>query len=64
NVSDVMHPTGNCGQLRGAGIIPKGEKNFTGQRGNPSGVWHAFWTTEVIAAAISMVVYRKSVKLK
>lgn len=30
----------------------------------PTGVWHAFWTTEVIAAAISMVVYRKSVKLK
>ena len=30
----------------------------------PTGVWHAFWTTEVIAAAISIVVYRKSVQLK
>lgn len=27
------------------------------------GVWHAFWITEVLAAVISAVVYRKSVKL-
>lgn len=27
------------------------------------GVWHAFWITEVLVAAISLVVYRKSVKL-
>lgn len=30
----------------------------------PTGVWHAFWLTEVVAAAISVVVYRKSVKLR
>lgn len=30
----------------------------------PTGVWHAFWLTEVIAAAISVLVYRQSVKLK
>lgn len=29
----------------------------------PTGVWHAFWITEVIAAGISVAVYRKSVKL-
>lgn len=29
----------------------------------PNGVWHAFWITEVIAAVISVAVYRKSVKL-
>ena len=29
----------------------------------PTGVWHAFWVTEVIAAAVSVAVYRKSVKL-
>ena len=29
----------------------------------PTGVWHAFWITEVIAAGISAAVYRKSVKL-
>ena len=29
----------------------------------PVGVWHAFWLTEVFSAIISVVVYRKSVKL-
>lgn len=29
----------------------------------PVGVWHAFWMTEVISAAVSIVVYRKSVRL-
>ena len=29
----------------------------------PAGVWHAFWITEVISAVISVVVYRRSVKL-
>lgn len=29
----------------------------------PTGVWHAFWITEVIAAVISVAVYRRSVKL-
>lgn len=29
----------------------------------PTGVWHAFWLTEVVAAVISVVVYKKSVKL-
>ncbi|EFB76511.1 MATE efflux family protein [Subdoligranulum variabile DSM 15176] len=29
----------------------------------PTGVWHAFWITEVISAGISVVVYQKSVKL-
>lgn len=29
----------------------------------PTGVWHAFWITEIISAGISVVVYRKSVKL-
>ena len=29
----------------------------------PVGVWHAFWLTEVFCAIISVVVYRKSVKL-
>lgn len=29
----------------------------------PTGVWHAFRVTEVIAAAVSVAVYRKSVKL-
>lgn len=29
----------------------------------PAGVWHAFWITEVIAAIISVIVYRRSVKL-
>ena len=28
------------------------------------GIWNAFWVTEVITAGISLVVYRKSVKLK
>ena len=25
------------------------------------GVWHAFWVTEVIAAVISLIIYRKSI---
>ena len=29
----------------------------------PVGVWHAFWLTELFSAIISVVVYRKSVKL-
>lgn len=29
----------------------------------PVGVWHAFWLTEVISAAVSVMVYRKSVRL-
>ena len=29
----------------------------------PTGVWHAFWLTEVVAAMISVAVYKKSVKL-
>lgn len=29
----------------------------------PTGVWHAFWLTELISAVISKVVYRKSVDL-
>lgn len=29
----------------------------------PTGVWHAFWLTEVAAALISALVYKKSVKL-
>lgn len=29
----------------------------------PDGIWHAFWITEAIAAAVSVVVYRSSVKL-
>ena len=28
------------------------------------GIWNAFWVTEVITAGISLVVYRKSVKLE
>ena len=28
----------------------------------PTGVWHAFWITEAIAAGISVLVYRKAVK--
>ena len=28
----------------------------------PTGVWHAFWITEVITAVISVAVYRKAVK--
>lgn len=27
------------------------------------GIWHAFWLTEFLTAAISLVVYHKSVKL-
>lgn len=30
----------------------------------PAGVWHAFWSTEVIAALISVLVFCKSVKMK
>lgn len=29
----------------------------------PTGVWHAFWMTEVISAGISLIVYFRSVKL-
>lgn len=28
----------------------------------PTGVWHAFWITEVITAVISVIVYRRAVK--
>ena len=28
----------------------------------PTGVWHAFWITEVISAAVSLVVYRRAVR--
>ena len=27
----------------------------------PTGVWHAFWVTEVLSAVIAFAVYRKSV---
>ena len=27
-----------------------------------AGVWHAFWITEVISAAVSLVVYRRAVR--
>lgn len=30
----------------------------------PTGVWHAFWITEVCSAAIAFVVYRKAVAKK
>lgn len=30
----------------------------------PTGVWHAFWITEVITAAIALIVCRKSVKIQ
>ena len=26
------------------------------------GVWHAFWITELVTAAVSLIVYRKSVR--
>ena len=28
----------------------------------PTGVWHAFWITEVITAVIAVAVYRKAAK--
>ena len=28
------------------------------------GVWHAFWLTEVLAAAVSSIVYRRAVTHK
>ena len=28
----------------------------------PNGVWHAFWVTEVLGAAVSYAVYRRSVR--
>ena len=31
-------------------------------RMGPTGVWHAFWITEVISAAVSLVVYRRAVR--
>ena len=31
--------------------------------GRDDGIWHAFWLTEFLTAAISLVVYHKSVKL-
>lgn len=30
----------------------------------PTGVWHAFWITEVLSASIAFVVYRRAVKQK
>ena len=30
----------------------------------PDGVWHAFWITEVLSAAVAYVVYRRAVRKK